>query len=79
MQCKTAIESAGGQAEVIGFDVSNEEAFVAGIKTIIEADGEAFVPCKQRWNYKRRFSNAYEDRCIYGCDQCKSYIDIHRM
>ena len=37
---KTEIEAAGGKAEVIGFDVSNEEAFVAGIKTIIAEDGE---------------------------------------
>lgn len=37
---KEAIMAAGGEAEVIGFDVSDEAAFVAGIKTIIEADGE---------------------------------------
>ena len=37
---KQAILDAGGEAEVIGFDVSNEEAFVAGIKSIVEADGE---------------------------------------
>jgi len=37
---KADIESAGGKAEVIGFDVSNEEAFVAGIKSIIAEDGE---------------------------------------
>jgi Dehydrogenases with different specificities (related to short-chain alcohol dehydrogenases) len=37
---KAEIEAAGGKAEVIGFDVSSEEAFVAGIKTIIAADGE---------------------------------------
>ncbi|SFV70452.1 3-oxoacyl-[acyl-carrier protein] reductase [hydrothermal vent metagenome] len=37
---KAEIEAAGGKAEVIGFDVSNEEAFVAGIKTIIAEDGE---------------------------------------
>ncbi|HFU77335.1 MAG TPA: SDR family NAD(P)-dependent oxidoreductase, partial [Epsilonproteobacteria bacterium] len=37
---KATIEAAGGKAEVIGFDVSSEEAFVAGIKTIIAEDGE---------------------------------------
>jgi len=37
---KEAIESAGGKAEIIGFDVSNEEAFVGAIKTIVESDGE---------------------------------------
>ncbi len=37
---KKEIESAGGKAEVIGFDVTDEEAFVAGIKTIITEDGE---------------------------------------
>lgn len=37
---KEEIESAGGQAAVIGFDVTDEEAFVAGIKAIVEADGE---------------------------------------
>ncbi len=36
---KAAIESEGGQAEVIGFDVSNEEAFVAAMKQIVEVDG----------------------------------------
>jgi 3-oxoacyl-[acyl-carrier protein] reductase len=37
---KAEIEAAGGQAAVIGFDVSDEAAFIAGIKTIIDADGE---------------------------------------
>jgi len=37
---KAEIEAAGGKAETIGFDVSNEEAFVAAIKSIVEADGE---------------------------------------
>jgi len=37
---KKDIEAAGGKAEVIGFDVTDEEAFVAGIKSIITADGE---------------------------------------
>ncbi len=36
---KAEIEAAGGQAAVIGFDVSDEAAFVEGIKTIVEADG----------------------------------------
>ena len=37
---KAAIEAEGGKAEVVGFDVSDEEAFLAGIKHIVEADGE---------------------------------------
>ncbi|MDD2451713.1 3-oxoacyl-ACP reductase FabG [Sulfurovum sp.] len=37
---KAAIEAEGGRAEVIGFDVSDEEAFVDAIKYIVEADGE---------------------------------------
>ena len=37
---KSEIEAAGGQAEVIGFDVSDEAAFVAAIKQIVESDGE---------------------------------------
>ena len=37
---KAAIEAAGGKAEVIGFDVSDDEAFVAAMKSIVEADGE---------------------------------------
>jgi len=37
---KTQIEEAGGQAQVIGFDVSDEEAFVSAIKSIIASDGE---------------------------------------
>ncbi len=34
------IEAAGGKAAVIGFDASDEEGFVAAIKTILESDGE---------------------------------------
>ncbi|MFK5938040.1 MAG: 3-oxoacyl-ACP reductase FabG [Sulfurimonas sp.] len=37
---KEAIEVAGGNAAVIGFDVSDEAAFVDAIKTIVESDGE---------------------------------------
>jgi len=37
---KEEIEAAGGQAAVIGFDVSDEAAFVDAIKTIIDSDGE---------------------------------------
>ncbi len=37
---KAEIEAAGGQAAVIGFDVSDEEAFVDAINTIVDADGE---------------------------------------
>ncbi len=37
---KNDIEAAGGTAAVIGFDVSNEAAFVDAIKTIIDSDGE---------------------------------------
>lgn len=37
---KGEIESKGGKAEVIGFDVSDEEAFVAAVKRIVGEDGE---------------------------------------
>ena len=37
---KDEIEASGGKAAVIGFDVSDEAAFVDAIKTIIDADGE---------------------------------------
>ena len=37
---KAQIEEAGGVAAVIGFDVSDEDAFVDAIKTIVDADGE---------------------------------------
>jgi len=37
---KAEIVANGGDAEVIGFDVSDEAAFVAGIKTIVATDGE---------------------------------------
>ena len=37
---KAEIEANGGVAAVIGFDVADEEAFVEGMKTIIDADGE---------------------------------------
>jgi len=37
---KEEIEAAGGEAAVIGFDVSDETAFVEAVKTIIDSDGE---------------------------------------
>jgi len=37
---KDSIIAAGGNAEVIGFDVSNEEAFVTAMKQIVSEDGE---------------------------------------
>jgi len=37
---KAEIEAAGGKAEVIGFDVSDEEAFVSAMKHIVTEDGE---------------------------------------
>jgi len=37
---KEAIEAAGGSAAVIGFDVSDEAAFIDAIKTIVDSDGE---------------------------------------
>ena len=39
-EVKAEIEKAGGTAAVIGFDVSDEKAFVDAIKTIIDSDGE---------------------------------------
>jgi 3-oxoacyl-[acyl-carrier protein] reductase len=36
---KEAIEAAGGEAAVIGFDVSDEAAFIDAIKTIVDSDG----------------------------------------
>ena len=40
IEVKKEIENNGGVAAVIGFDVSDESAFVEGIKTIIDSDGE---------------------------------------
>lgn len=37
---KEEIESAGGEAAVIGFDASDESSFVEAIKTIVDSDGE---------------------------------------
>lgn len=37
---KEEIEASGGSAAVIKFDISNEKDFIAGIKTIVESDGE---------------------------------------
>ncbi len=37
---KEEIEKAGAEAAVVCFDASDEEAFVAGVKTIVESDGE---------------------------------------
>jgi len=37
---QSEIIAAGGEAEVIGFDVSDEAVFVAAIKEIVAADGE---------------------------------------
>jgi len=36
---KAQIEDAGGKAEVIGFDVSDDVAFVSAIKSIVKEDG----------------------------------------
>jgi len=37
---KQEIEEAGGSAAVIGFDVTDESAFIDAIKTIVDSDGE---------------------------------------
>ncbi len=37
---KEEIEKNGGEAAVIGFDVTDEKAFIDAIKTIIDSDGE---------------------------------------
>lgn len=37
---KDEIEQSGGRAAVIGFDVSDEAAFIDAIKTIVDCDGE---------------------------------------
>jgi len=37
---QSSIIEAGGEAEVIGFDVSDEKAFMDAIKTIVATDGE---------------------------------------
>lgn len=37
---REAIITAGGEADVIGFDVTDETAFVAATKTIVASDGE---------------------------------------
>ncbi len=39
-EVKKAIVDAGGDAEVIGFDVSDEGAFVDAVKQIVDRDGE---------------------------------------
>ena len=39
-ELKEEIENNGGSAAVIGFDVSDENAFVEAVKTVIESDGE---------------------------------------
>jgi len=39
-EIRAAIEAEGGKAEVIGFDVSDEEAFVGAVKQIVQTDGE---------------------------------------
>jgi len=39
-EVKAEIEAAGGSAAIIGFDVSDEAAFVEAIKRIVEEDGE---------------------------------------
>ena len=37
---KDEIEAAGGSAAVIGFDVSDEAAFIDAVKSIVDSDGE---------------------------------------
>jgi 3-oxoacyl-[acyl-carrier protein] reductase len=40
LKVKAEIEEASGEAQIIGFDVSDESAFVAALKSIVESDGE---------------------------------------
>jgi len=40
LEVKKIIEDAGGKAEILGFDVSDEAAFVDGVKHIVSTDGE---------------------------------------
>ena len=40
LEVKDSIIKAGGSAEVIGFDVNDEDAFVSAIKEIVSQDGE---------------------------------------
>ncbi|MDD5359034.1 MAG: 3-oxoacyl-ACP reductase FabG [Sulfurovaceae bacterium] len=39
LDVKKTIKEAGGEAEIIGFDVSDESAFVDAVKKIVEVDG----------------------------------------
>jgi 3-oxoacyl-[acyl-carrier protein] reductase len=39
-ELKEEIEKNGGEAAVIGFDVSDEKAFAEAVKTIVDSDGE---------------------------------------
>jgi 3-oxoacyl-[acyl-carrier protein] reductase len=39
-ELQNLIEKEGGKAAVIGFDTANEEAFIEGLKAIMESDGE---------------------------------------
>ncbi|NPA55662.1 MAG: 3-oxoacyl-ACP reductase FabG [Epsilonproteobacteria bacterium] len=39
-ELQNQIQSAGKEAAVLGFDVTDEKAFIDGIKTIIDSDGE---------------------------------------
>ncbi len=39
-EVKEQIINSGGEAEIIGFDVSDEKAFISAIKEIVKSDGE---------------------------------------
>ena len=66
------IISAGGQAETIGFDVSDEAAFVAAMKRIVESDGELSYLVN---NDKVHFRNAKDDR--FGASNNRCFIMLH--
>ncbi|MCF6309993.1 MAG: 3-oxoacyl-ACP reductase FabG [Sulfurimonas sp.] len=76
---KDAIEAAGGSAAVIGFDVSDDAAFIEAIKTIMDSDGELSylvnnagitndkLALRMKTNEFMNVINANLTSCFIGC------------
>ena len=70
---------AGGKAAVIGFDVSDEAAFVDAIKTIVDADGELSYLVNNAGITNDKLAlrmKAEEFTSVLGC---QSYLRLYRM
>ncbi len=66
---KDEIISNAGEAEVIGFDVTDEKAFISAIKEIVKGDGELSYLVNNAGITNDKLAIRMKVRtCFYGCD-----------